>query len=294
MASVFKQAAAAQKSKVASGNSDGKDKQRNKQRVLVLSSRGINFRQRHLLNDLEAIMPHSKKDSKLDAKSQLGVLNELAELNNCNNCIFFEVRKRQDLYLWMSKTPNGPSVKFHVQNIHTMDELKMTGNCLKGSRPLLSFDKTFDSEPHWMLLKELFSQMFGVPRGARRSKPFFDHILTFTVADNRIWFRHYQIVEKDPTEEATSKQKREGADVKLVEIGPRFVMTPIRIFEGSFGGATVFENPEFVSPNMVRAAARREKAAKYQARQVAMSERMHKKKRNAPADDPLSTKNVFQ
>lgn len=25
--------------------------------------------------------------------------------------------------------------------VHTMMELKMTGNCLKGSRPLLSFDK---------------------------------------------------------------------------------------------------------------------------------------------------------
>lgn len=29
----------------------------------------------------------------------------------------------------------------------------------------------------------------------------------------------------------------------LIEIGPRFVLTPIRIFEGAFGGATVFLNP---------------------------------------------------
>lgn len=134
------------------------------------------------MNDLEALLPHAKKDSKLDSKSKLGVLNELAELNNCNNCMFFEVRKRQDLYLWMSKTPNGPCAKFHVQNsmafkfifillvlyrfsfsntyecnvVHTMGELKMTGNCLKGSRPLLSFDKNFDTAPHWRLLKELF------------------------------------------------------------------------------------------------------------------------------------------
>jgi len=26
-------------------------------------------------------------------------------------------------------------------SVHTMSELKMTGNCLKGSRPLLSFDE---------------------------------------------------------------------------------------------------------------------------------------------------------
>ncbi len=71
-----------------------------------------------------------------------------------------------------SKTPNGPSAKFQVQNIHTMDELKMTGNCLKGSRPILSFDKEFDEKPHWTLIKEMFTQMFGVPKGAPQIQAF--------------------------------------------------------------------------------------------------------------------------
>ena len=34
---------------------------RNKQRVLLLSSRGINHRMRHLMNDIEALLPHVKK-----------------------------------------------------------------------------------------------------------------------------------------------------------------------------------------------------------------------------------------
>lgn len=34
-------------------------------------------------------------------------------------------------------------------------------------------------------------------------------------------------------------------------IGPRFVLNPIRIFEGSFGGPTLFQNPHYVSPNDV-------------------------------------------
>lgn len=148
---------------------------------------------RHLLTDLEALLPHSKKDAKLDTKNNLYILNELADLNNCNNAVFFEVRKKQDLYVWMAKTPNGPSVKFHLQNLHTMDELKMTGNCLKGSRHILSFDKTFDSAPHWGLLKELMSQVFNVPKGSRRSKPFIDHVLSFSIVDNRVWFRNYQV-----------------------------------------------------------------------------------------------------
>ena len=36
-----------------------------------------------------------------------------------------------------------------------------------------------------------------------------------------------------------------------MEIGPRFVLNIIKIFQGSFGGPTLFENPHFQSPNMV-------------------------------------------
>ena len=34
---------------------------RNKQTALMLSSRGINHRMRHLMNDLEVLLPHVKK-----------------------------------------------------------------------------------------------------------------------------------------------------------------------------------------------------------------------------------------
>lgn len=36
-----------------------------------------------------------------------------------------------------------------------------------------------------------------------------------------------------------------------MEIGPRFVLNLIKIFQGSFGGPTLYENPGFKSPNMV-------------------------------------------
>lgn len=68
------------------------------------------------MNDLEALLPHAKKDSKFDSKGNLTLLNELADLNSCNNTIFFETRKHQDLYMWLSKTPHGPSAKFLIQN----------------------------------------------------------------------------------------------------------------------------------------------------------------------------------
>ena len=36
-----------------------------------------------------------------------------------------------------------------------------------------------------------------------------------------------------------------------VSIGPRFVLNPIKIFGGSFGGPVLYENPHYVSPNVV-------------------------------------------
>ena len=36
-------------------------------------------------------------------------------------------------YMWVSKSPHGPSAKFLLQNVHTMSEVKLTGNCLKGA-----------------------------------------------------------------------------------------------------------------------------------------------------------------
>lgn len=98
-------------------------------------------------------------DAKLDTKHQLSLLNELADLSNCSSALFFEARRHADLYLWASMTPNGPSVRFHLLNSHTMDELKMTGNCLKGSRPIVVFDNTFDQDPHWRLIKEVMMQV---------------------------------------------------------------------------------------------------------------------------------------
>ncbi|KAJ2947184.1 hypothetical protein O0L34_g16546 [Tuta absoluta] len=223
----------------------------NRQRVLVFAARGINHRHRHLMEDIKKLMPHHKTESKMERSKNLYVVNEISEMKNCNKCILFEGRKMRDLYLWMANIPNGPSVKFLVENIYTMGELKMTGNCLRGSRPLLSFDPLFTKDPQYSLLKELLTQIFGVPNHHPKSQPFFDHVYTFMILDNRIWFRNYQILSED------------GA---LAEIGPRFVLNPVKIFSGSFGGGTLWENPKYISPAKLRQAMSKKAANKYQNR----------------------------
>ena len=172
-----------------------------------------------------------------------------------------------------------------------------------------------------------------MPSTARRAKPFIDHILTFSIVDSKIWFRnfqvrhcanplgrgaaniydvHPQILAKDPL------QPNGPAQTTLVEIGPRFVLTPIRIFEGAFGGATVFSNPgacasaplsrrgiarcctdavthfaEFVTPAATRQALKREKGNKYNNRKDAEEESARRREQRRLGEDALGVSKVF-
>ena len=81
----------------------------------------------------------------------------------------------------------GPSAKFLVQNIHTMDELKLTGNSMIGSRPLLNFDPEFDTAgSHWPILRNLLVDAFNTPMNHPKSKPFIDRIMSFYIVNNNI------------------------------------------------------------------------------------------------------------
>lgn len=44
------------------------------------------------------------------------VSSQIAEMKNCNKCVYFENRKKKDLYMWVANVPHGPSVKFLVLN----------------------------------------------------------------------------------------------------------------------------------------------------------------------------------
>lgn len=122
-------------------------------------------------------------------------------------------------------------------------------------------------------------------------------------------------MEKDPL------QPNGPAQTTLVEIGPRFVLTPIRIFEGAFGGATVFSNPgalllhlscdslasmewpfwtvklttctEFVTPAATRQALKRAKGTKYNSRKDAEEESKQRRELRRLDEDALGVSKVF-
>lgn len=289
-------------------------------------------RHRYLISDLSALLPHIHKENKLDTKKSGGynmLLNSLAELHSCNVVFFLEARKRgQDLYLWLSRPPNGPTIKFSVTNLHTMGEMGtgFAGNCLKGGRGIVVFDKSFDEKgpdtvghtgtEYRGLIREMLRKVFCVPkRGVKGMKPFIDRIIGVFGVDGKIWIRVYEIRESEAgvkgkddattntegekkTTNKSSNNKTGGPEVSLVEIGPRFVLTPIVILEGSFGGPVIYENKEYVSPNQVRRDIRLEKASRYAQRRDVQTDHEVRKSalglgKEGKARDALDTRVVF-
>jgi len=273
-----------------------------KRRTLILSSRGITSRQRHLLEDFRTLLPHHKKEGKLDVGKNfsMGVaINDICDMRGCNSVLFLECRKRQDAYLWIGSgggegtkgIGGGPSAKFLVENVHTMDELRLTGNCMKGSRPILSFDAGFGKREELKLLKCLFVDVFGTPRGHPKSKPFVDRVMGFYYVDGKIWVRNYQIVETTaPTAKEAHTQKKlhgQAHSTSMVEIGPRFVLNPIRIFRGSFGGQTLYQNSAYVSPNELRSQKARDRGEDYRERKEGDERRKRRREGIIVPEDPL-------
>jgi len=224
---------------------------KNKQRTMVFCSRDIDPRFRHLMEDVKKILPHHKAEKKFENKtSRLNEINALCETRSCNNVIYFEGQEKigggSAVFMYVSRVPGGPTLKFQVLNIHTTQEVKLSGNCIVGSRPLLQFDRHFDELPELKLAKTLLIQAMGTPRNHPKAKPYHDHVMSFCFVDGKIWFRHYQIL-------PLTQDSFDDPDAqKLEEIGPRFVLEPVRFMSGSFSGQALYSNPNYISPIELR------------------------------------------
>lgn len=146
---------------------------------------------------------------------------------------------------------------------------------MKNTRAIISFDPAFEKTEEGKIMQELLTAIFTVPETHRKTKPYYDHIFHFSMLDDRIWFRNYQITEVDEEEQKLMEKTQHSTEVSslvldglsLVEIGPRFVLHPVRAFEGSFGGPTLYKNPNYVPPSEIRQGIMRQIATKYNRRQ---------------------------
>ena len=88
------------------------------------------------------------------------------------------------------------------------------------------------------------------------------------------------------------KNANKGVDSELVEIGPRFVMTPIRIFSGALYGATLWQNKDYISPNEVRRAMRKKEGRQTLRKVIAKQKRIEHVEENQAVKDPV--RDVFR
>lgn len=100
--------------------------------------------------------------------------------------------------------------------------------------------------PLSFIVSTINEQTFGTPRNHPKSKPFHDHAIGFYYADEKIWVRHYQIT---PLTDADANDPEKQT---LTEIGPRFVLDPIWILQGSFSGKKIYHNSTYSTPTLAR------------------------------------------
>jgi ribosome biogenesis protein BRX1 len=250
-------------------------KMTNRQKMLVLGARNMASKDRHLLLDLRGLMPHSREHPKLGRSNALGDdLIELCSLHQCNSVLFMEPHRNDVSYMWIGQAPSGPSIKMQVNNVHTADEIRMAGNCLKYSRPLLHFDRDFELQPHLRVAKSLLHMAFNTPRYHPKSKPFVDRIMSFLWLDNHIWVRNYQIVPTSPP--------------SLMEIGPRFTLEPVAIFNGCCKGSVLWKSATAKPPTEQRRDRKLRRLEKQAANEVIKEKsEKHRALHPAPSADPL-------
>ena len=211
--------------------------------VLVLGTRGLKARHRHLQRDLLRLLPHGQPGSKLDTSAGLGAVVTACEDADCSSALLLDARDSRRLYMWAANVPDGPSAMLRVHNVHTVNELNLDARRCAGVRNLLSFDAGFDLSPDRRVLKALLIRTLGTPLGATKSSggsgagggsskgvERVKHTLSFSWVDDHIWLRVYRI--------GTAVT----GETDVEEIGPRLVLEPIRIIASGFGGAVLHTN----------------------------------------------------
>jgi ribosome biogenesis protein BRX1 len=131
------------------------------------------------------------------------------------------------------------------------------------------------------------------PRNMAFSQIIVVFLFCFDFLKTQIWVRHYQIVEQkaENASEAHRLKKQLGVNesTSLVEIGPRFVLEPIKVFRGSFGGQTLYNNTKFTSPNAVRALAKKQAGDTFAHRQATQQIRKERDASIIVPTDPLDS-----
>lgn len=159
--------------------------------------------------------------------------NDIRPFENATSLEFFCQKNDTSLFMFSShnkKRPHnlviGRTYDFHlldmfefgVEDFKCFKEYKIP-KIASETKPLLVFSgDVFETQPEYQRLKNLFIDLFRGPEVSAIRLKGLQHVMVFTAADGKIYFRSYKIVMK--------KTENKAPDIELVEIGPHmnFVM----------------------------------------------------------------------
>ena len=199
----------------------------NRQRVLLIGSKCLRKNEAQLLTELSSLLAHSKRDCRVEKRNSRSSIEESCQSRNCENFIYLEQRKNSsNLYIGKNK---GPTVKFQLCDFRTAEDQNFVGNCLRHSRPLLSFGSVFAKNSPHILLRNILVDIFNIPKNHPKAQPFFDKVFSFELVDNSIEFRVFQLSFTNSGEQ------------ELIEIGPRMSLKLQLIFSELLSGECLFK-----------------------------------------------------
>ena len=210
-------------------SSDERHDMKNGWKTAIIGARGISYSSRKVINDVMAICPYVRKESKFESKKEISKIAEICELSNCSHGIYIS-ESRDSTFVTLGDSKLGPTIKYRLESYFGIHDLFFEGNCSKNSRPLLLFSPGFDDKI-WKEHKNLLSKCFGAAINHKRIKPFFDRVFYFCLFEDKIVIRHFEF----------------GDDFEIREVGPRILLEPMLVLEGPFGGKVSWKN---VKPHM--------------------------------------------
>lgn len=153
------------------------------------------------------------KEDHFDMKKGLTILEKYMDINECDQCVFFEDTKRMQR-IWMAN--KELSFRFNVINHESIFDLSFPVNYHKFSGHILMFSDDFSSDENLKQVKEVLQVVFK-----SKEESNIERIISFIYKDGKIHCRNYLI--KD-----------------LQEIGPRIDIQLDRIFKGCFKGIRLY------------------------------------------------------
>lgn len=137
--------------------------------------------------------------------------------SDCGLFAFGSHSKKRPTNLVLGRTFDGHILdmfEFGVENVKLLQDFKNAKISL-APKPLLTFaGEAFESDPDFIRMKNFFIDFFSGPKTDGMRLAGVENVISFTVIDGRIYFKHYRII--------LMKSGTTTPRVELEEVGPRF------------------------------------------------------------------------